>query len=100
MGRLPDPARRISFLTEDNKENKGSLSSELNGVFAVLRSLLFKDPSVCIRIIHDIRAVPNLPNFPRNEPPNPTEYFGERPEMSSLRREVREGQNKKRELER
>ena len=33
--------------------------------------------------------------FLRNEPANPTEYFSERPEMSSQWREVTEGQNKK-----
>ena len=36
--------------------------------------------------------------FSRNEPPNPTEYRGERPEMSFSRRGINEGQNKKRKL--
>jgi hypothetical protein len=34
--------------------------------------------------------------FPRNEPPNPAKYLGERPEMIFSQREVTEGQNKKR----
>ena len=34
-------------------------------------------------------------NFLRNERPNPTEYSGERPELSSQQREITEGQNKK-----
>ncbi len=38
------------------------------------------------------------PHFLRNERPNPTEYSGERPEMSFSRREIKEGQNKKRKL--
>jgi hypothetical protein len=33
--------------------------------------------------------------FPRNEPPNPAKYSGERPELSSQQREITEGQNKK-----
>ena len=37
-------------------------------------------------------------HFPRNEPPNPTEYLSERPEMSFSRRGIKEGQNKKRKL--
>ena len=34
-------------------------------------------------------------NFLRNERPNPTEYSGERPELSSQQREITEGPNKK-----
>jgi hypothetical protein len=37
-------------------------------------------------------------NFSRNEPPNPAEYVGERPEMNFSRRGTKEGQNKKRKL--
>jgi hypothetical protein len=36
--------------------------------------------------------------FPRNEPPNPAKYFSERPEITTQSREVKEGQNKKRNL--
>ena len=40
-----------------------------------------------------------MPAFPRNEPANPTEYIGERPEMNSQRREVNEGQNSERKFD-
>jgi len=33
--------------------------------------------------------------FPRNEPPNPAKYSGERPELSSQQRGITEGQNQK-----
>jgi len=34
-------------------------------------------------------------HFPRNAPPNPAKYSGERPEMSSQWRGIKESQNKK-----
>jgi hypothetical protein len=56
-------------------------------------------------LIRDIRCLPavagdrgrdrKFKNFPRNEPPNFTEYLSEWPEMIFSQREVTEGQNKK-----
>jgi hypothetical protein len=39
-----------------------------------------------------------MQNFPRNLTPDFTHYLSERPEMSSQRREVTEGQNNQRKL--
>jgi hypothetical protein len=53
-----------------------------------------------IRDIRVIRGLQKFPNFSRKESKNFTQYLSEWPEMIFSQREVTEGQNKKRKLER
>jgi len=55
-----------------------------------------KNPIRETRVIRDLQV---FCIFPRNEPPNPAKYSGERPELSSQQREITERQNKKEKLE-
>ncbi len=70
-------------------------------VSAVLAETIFPKDSVLIRYIRVIRglsALTRFPNFPRNLAPDFTHYMSERPEMTSSKQGVKEGQNNRRKL--
>jgi len=105
----------ISRLIEGNKEDKGSLSPELNGMFTVFVSFCLRTH----RCIRDIRCLPRpscarkrvirscplqrfngltfqrLPNFPRNPVLVSVLYIGERPERFSHNENSRKAKTSK-----
>ena len=85
--RPPGAPTLLSFLTEDNKENKDCVFVATFVSFWLVRVPFFATSTV-----------QRFPNFPRNLAPDFTHYLSERPEMIFSQGEVTDGQKQEKEI--
>jgi hypothetical protein len=64
----------------------------------VIQHIAFSACTPCRFSPSVVQRFDDFPNFPRNGPPDSTQYISEAPEMTSSKQAVKEGHNQKRKL--